>query len=86
MPARRRAARPPVTAARDRRPYVLRRQRIQRAFAAVVALIALVSTALPMTLFVVGLQRIGAGRAAVYSTVEPVVTVVLASNSSMGSW
>ncbi|HUP20485.1 MAG TPA: DMT family transporter [Gemmatimonadota bacterium] len=45
---------------------------------ALVALIALVSTALPMTLFVVGLQRVGAGRAAVYSTIEPVVTVAAA--------
>lgn len=43
-----------------------------------VALLALVSTALPITLFVAGLQRIGAGRAAIYSTVEPVVTVIAA--------
>lgn len=43
-----------------------------------VALIALVSTALPITLFVLGLQRVGAGRAAIYSTIEPVVTVLAA--------
>ncbi len=43
-----------------------------------VALLALVSTALPITLFIVGLKRIGAGRAAIYSTIEPVVTVIAA--------
>lgn len=45
----------------------------------IVVLLALVSTALPITLFVIGLKRIGAGRAAVYSTVEPVVTVIAAA-------
>lgn len=44
-----------------------------------VALLALVSTALPITLFVIGLKRIGAGRAAIYSTIEPVVTVAAAA-------
>lgn len=44
-----------------------------------VALLALVSTALPITLFIVGLKRIGAGRAAIYSTIEPVVTVAAAA-------
>lgn len=44
-----------------------------------VALLALVSTALPITLFIVGLKRIGAGRAAIYSTIEPVVTVTAAA-------
>jgi len=46
---------------------------------ALVALIAIVSTALPVTLFIVGLKRVGAGRAAIYSTVEPVVTVAAAA-------
>lgn len=44
-----------------------------------VSLLAIVSTALPITLFVVGLQRVDAGRAAIYSTLEPVVTVALAA-------
>lgn len=44
-----------------------------------VALLSLTSTALPITLFVVGLKRIGAGRAAIYSTIEPVVTVCAAA-------
>ena len=47
--------------------------------AGLVALLALVSTALPITLFIVGLKRIGAGRAAIYSTIEPVVTVIAAA-------
>jgi drug/metabolite transporter (DMT)-like permease len=44
-----------------------------------IALLSVVSTALPITLFVIGLKRIGAGRAAIYSTIEPVVTVIAAS-------
>lgn len=47
--------------------------------ALLVTLIAIVSTALPITLFIVGLKRVGAGRAAIYSTVEPVVTVAAAA-------
>ncbi len=46
---------------------------------ALVILLAIVSTALPITLFVVGLQRVDAGRAAIYSTFEPVVTVATAA-------
>lgn len=44
-----------------------------------VLLLALVSTALPITLFIVGLKRVEAGRAAIYSTLEPVVTVATAA-------
>jgi drug/metabolite transporter (DMT)-like permease len=40
--------------------------------------LAVVSTALPITLFLVGIRHVGAGRAAVYSTIEPIVTVVSA--------
>jgi drug/metabolite transporter (DMT)-like permease len=43
-----------------------------------VLLLAVVSTALPITLFLVGIRHVGAGRAAVYSTIEPVVTVISA--------
>ena len=39
--------------------------------------IAVVSTAIPVFAFFAGLSRIGAGPAAILSTVEPVVTVVL---------
>jgi drug/metabolite transporter (DMT)-like permease len=46
--------------------------------AVLVILLAVVSTALPITLFLVGIRHVGAGRAAVYSTIEPVVTVVSA--------
>lgn len=46
---------------------------------ALVALLAVVATALPITLFVIGLKRVGAGRAAIYSTIEPVVTVLAAA-------
>ncbi len=46
--------------------------------ATLVATLALVSTALPLTLFLFGLKRVGAGKAAVFSTVEPVVTVIAA--------
>ncbi len=44
----------------------------------ILALLALVSTALPITLFVMGLKRVDAGKAAIYSTIEPIVTVVAA--------
>jgi drug/metabolite transporter (DMT)-like permease len=44
-----------------------------------VALLALVGTAIPITLFVIGLKRVDAGRAAILSTLEPVVTVTAAS-------
>lgn len=44
-----------------------------------VILLAIVSTALPITLFVVGIQRVDAGRAAIFSTLEPVVTVAVAA-------
>lgn len=46
---------------------------------ALVILLAIVSTALPITLFVVGLKRVDAGRAAIYSTLEPAVTVATAA-------
>ena len=49
----------------------------QRGALLVIAL-AVVSTALPITLFLVGIRHVGAGRAAVYSTIEPIVTVVSA--------
>lgn len=39
---------------------------------------AIVATAIPATLFLAGLARVGATRAAILSTLEPVVTVVLA--------
>ncbi|HEX8740527.1 MAG TPA: DMT family transporter [Casimicrobiaceae bacterium] len=44
-----------------------------------VAAIALVSTVIAITLFFAGLARVGATRAATLSTVEPVVTVILAA-------
>ncbi|MGH2841382.1 MAG: DMT family transporter [Solirubrobacteraceae bacterium] len=40
--------------------------------------IALASTVLPISTFVLGLERVGAATAAIVSTVEPVVTVALA--------
>ncbi len=40
---------------------------------------AVVATAIPATLFLAGLARIGATRAAIVSTLEPVTTVVLAA-------
>jgi drug/metabolite transporter (DMT)-like permease len=43
-----------------------------------VAALAVVSTALPITLFLVGIRHVGAGRAAILSTIEPIVAVVLA--------
>lgn len=44
-----------------------------------VVALSVVSTALPITLFLVGIRHVGAGRAAVLSTLEPVVTVLLAA-------
>jgi drug/metabolite transporter (DMT)-like permease len=44
-----------------------------------VLLLAVVCTAVPITLFVVGLKRVDAGRAAILSTLEPVVTVIVAA-------
>lgn len=49
-----------------------------RGFLLVIA-ISVVCTALPITLFLIGLRHVGAGRAAVLSTIEPVVTVLLAA-------
>lgn len=46
---------------------------------AAIVVLATVSTAIPITLFVVGIQRVDAGRAAIYSTLEPVVTVLTAA-------
>ena len=43
-----------------------------------VALIASVSTVMPIVLFMAGLARVGASTASIASTVEPVITVVLA--------
>lgn len=43
-----------------------------------IAAIALVSTVLPITTFVLGLERVGASTASIVSTAEPVVTVGLA--------
>ncbi len=40
--------------------------------------IALLSTVLPIVTFMLGMQRVGASTASIVSTVEPVVTVVLA--------
>lgn len=45
----------------------------------VLALLSIVCTALPITLFVMGLKRVDAGKAATYSTIEPIVTVIAAS-------
>ena len=41
--------------------------------------ISIMSTALPITLFLIGLRHVGAGRAAVLSTIEPIITVLLAA-------
>ena len=41
--------------------------------------LSLISTALPITLFLVGIRHVGAGRAAILSTIEPIVTVLLAA-------
>jgi drug/metabolite transporter (DMT)-like permease len=43
-----------------------------------IAALALASTVLPITTFMLGLERVGAATAAIVSTIEPVVTVGLA--------
>lgn len=51
--------------------------------------LSLVSTALPITLFLVGIRHVGAGRAAILSTIEPLVTVFLAAivlGERIGVW
>lgn len=40
---------------------------------------ALFSTVLPITMFMIGIQRLGASRAAILSTVEPIGTLILAT-------
>lgn len=50
-----------------------------REAALLTALVGLLATALPVTLFLAGIKGIGAGRAAIYSTVEPALTVLLAA-------
>lgn len=47
--------------------------------AAWTVLTGLVGTAIPVTLFLVALRRMPAGKVALYSTVEPVLTVLLAA-------
>lgn len=47
--------------------------------AVLVFLLGLVATALPVTLFLVGVKRIGPAQAAIYSTLEPAITVGLAA-------
>jgi drug/metabolite transporter (DMT)-like permease len=44
----------------------------------IIFLLGALSTALPVTLFLVGIKWIGPARAAVFSTMEPVFTVILA--------
>ncbi len=44
-----------------------------------VVLLGLLSTALPVTLFLIGIKLIGPGRAAIFSTMEPAFTVLLAA-------
>ncbi len=46
---------------------------------AYVVLLGLLSTALPVTLFLIGIKLIGPGRAAIFSTMEPAFTVLLAA-------
>jgi drug/metabolite transporter (DMT)-like permease len=41
-----------------------------------IVMLAIFCTAVPITLFVIGLKRVDAGKAAIYSTFEPVITVV----------
>lgn len=43
------------------------------------AMLGIVSTAIPVTLFLLGIQWVGPARAAIFSTVEPLVTVALAA-------
>ena len=47
--------------------------------AVLTVLLGLVATALPVTLFLVGIKRIGPTRTAIYSTLEPMITVSLAA-------
>lgn len=47
--------------------------------AVLTGLLGLVATALPVTLFLTGIKLIGPARAAMYSTTEPAVTVLLAA-------
>jgi drug/metabolite transporter (DMT)-like permease len=47
--------------------------------ALLVGLMGVISTAVPVTLLLVGIRDIGPGQAAVYATVEPLLTVLLAS-------
>jgi len=42
-------------------------------------MLGVVSTAVPVTLFLLGIQWVGPARAAIFSTVEPLVTVALAA-------
>lgn len=44
-----------------------------------VVVLSVVSTALPITLFLIGIRHVSAGRAAILSTIEPLVTVLLAA-------
>ncbi len=48
--------------------------------ALLVALMGVVSTALPVTLLLIGIRDIGPGTASVYATVEPLLTVLLAAS------
>jgi drug/metabolite transporter (DMT)-like permease len=41
-------------------------------------LLAVFSTALPITLLAIGLRYVDAGRASIYSTIEPIITVIAA--------
>lgn len=43
------------------------------------AALGIVSTAIPVTLFLLGIQWVGPARAAIFSTLEPLVTVALAA-------
>lgn len=44
-----------------------------------VALMALISTAIPVTLLLAGIRDLGAGQAAIYATVEPLLAVSIAA-------
>lgn len=50
-----------------------------RRTAALVGLVALLATAMPITLFLVGIQHVRPARAAIFSTVKPAFTVALAA-------
>lgn len=47
--------------------------------AALIAIIAVVGTAIPVLAFVIGMPRVGPSRASILSTIEPVVTIILAT-------